>query len=208
MSKWLITLNKITKRSRRTGNWEYLAKKPREANRCELEGKCCDVMTRDQTHPQQHLDSVHVGMASPTPTNLNLPESLPYPITITSLLVNPGNPVTRGTPLCDYSFAYKLSAQPAPQSPSARDKLRHKGIIYGRWECPIDGIFDKWLIHKGDTILSVEAARMHPVAILMYATHFVLIAPLLTVKRPCREDCPHSTQIHGLCALCGKDMTG
>lgn len=121
-------------------------------------------------------------MASPTPTNLNLPESLPYPIAITSLLVNPGDTVPRGAPLCDYSFEYKL---PATWGPSARDQLRQKETRYGRWECPIDGVFDKWLIRKGDTVPSVEAARMHPIAILMYAAHSIRkVPPSLTIKLP------------------------
>ena len=113
-------------------------------------------------------------MASPTPTNINLPESLPYPIKITSLLVNPGDTVARGTPLCDYSYEHKLPAQlAAARNPSAKSQPPQKETRYGRWECPIDGVFDRWLIHKGDAVPSVEATRMHPVAILMYATHSV-----------------------------------
>lgn len=115
------------------------------------------------------LDIVHTKMASPTPTSLNLPESLPYPIKITSLLINPGDTVARGTPLCDYSYEYKLPAQSTSRSLSGKNHHPQKETRYGRWECPIDGVFEKWLIRKGDMVSSIEVTRVHPVAILMYA---------------------------------------
>lgn len=114
-------------------------------------------------------------MAAPTPANISLPDSLPYPIRITSLIARADETVTRGTPLCDYSFEYTLPAsasatQEGTSPTSNKPKTRQKETRYGRWESPIDGVFHKWLIHRGDTIRSVEQARREPAATLLYAS--------------------------------------
>lgn len=111
--------------------------------------------------------------------SLNLPDALPYPIKITSLLVQPGETVTRGTPLCDYSFVYTHPVQVSlslPADPAgAKKPEKKKETRYGRWESPIDGVFENWLVHKGDTILSVQQARTDPVASLLYASLLVVL---------------------------------
>ncbi|KAF8313855.1 hypothetical protein DL93DRAFT_2058638, partial [Clavulina sp. PMI_390] len=133
-------------------------------------------------------------MASPTSTNLTLPDNLPFPIRITNLIAKPNEPVSRGSPLCDYSFEYLVPASSSSNSTSdgaagPSKPKREKETRYGRWECALDGTFDKWLITKGAVIRDVQHARQQPAAIIL-------------------EECPHSMQLHGLCALCGKDMTG
>lgn len=114
-------------------------------------------------------------MATPTPANISLPDSLPYPIRITSLIARPDETVTRGTPLCDYSFEYTLpgtasATQDGTSAPLNGPKTRKKETRYGRWESPIDGVFHKWLIGRGDTIRSAEQARREPAATLLYAS--------------------------------------
>jgi RNA polymerase II subunit A C-terminal domain phosphatase len=58
---------------------------------------------------------------------------------------------------------------------------------YGTWDSTVEGTLDEWKVRKGDTI-SKDRARAKPV---------VAIA----------EPCTHGVQIHGMCGLCGKDMT-
>lgn len=117
-----------------------------------------------------------------TPTALTLPDALPYPITITNLLARPGDTLARGAALCDYSFEYTYPAHartPSASSSSPKSPGRETEKRYGRWECPIDGVLDKWLIRKGVTIRSVEQARSEPAAMLLY-----VLAPITCLFAP------------------------
>lgn len=119
--------------------------------------------------------------------SLNLPDALPYPIKITSLLVQAGETVTRGTPLCDYSFVYTHPVQVSlslPADPTgAKKPERKKETRYGRWESPIDGVFENWFIHKGDIVVSVQQARTDPIASLLYAYQSTLLSGSLCMLR-------------------------
>jgi len=80
-------------------------------------------------------------------TPLALPAELPFPITITRLLVTPGTEVRRGDRLLEYSFlsatrardnaALEKAGKPVPPERRADDMV-------GSWECPIAGTVERW----------------------------------------------------------------
>ncbi|EFI28712.1 RNA polymerase II subunit A domain phosphatase [Coprinopsis cinerea okayama7 len=69
-----------------------------------------------------------------------------------------------------------------PRTQDAKPETR-----YGTWDCPIEGTLKTWNIKVGD-VISKDKARAQPALVIL-------------------EPCKHSTQIHGLCANCGKDVT-
>lgn len=80
-------------------------------------------------------------------TPLSLPAELPFPITVTRLLVGVGKEVRRGDKLLEYSFlsatrardnaALEKSGKPVPPE-------RRSDDMVGSWECPIDGTVVSW----------------------------------------------------------------
>lgn len=72
------------------------------------------------------------------PTILSLPPSLPYPITLHSLLLKPGTHVNRGQTILRYSYV------------STRDengRRRDGGKVvefYGTWESGVEGEMVQW----------------------------------------------------------------
>lgn len=84
-------------------------------------------------------------MVEPTP--LSLPPDLPYPITLTRLLVVPGVEVYRGTRLAEYKFLSATRRKEndaktrAGKSVSAKER---EDDMVGSWESPIDGTVTRW----------------------------------------------------------------
>ena len=84
-------------------------------------------------------------MADP-PTGLSLPPSLPYPLTITRLLVRPGQSVIRGTPLVEYTFTSDTSRNALSKGvvdPADTDGVRENDMV-GTWESGIEGDLVNW----------------------------------------------------------------
>ncbi|WWD03440.1 hypothetical protein V865_001492 [Kwoniella europaea PYCC6329] len=131
---------------------------------------------------------------SDPPTQLSLPPTLPYPITITRLLVAPGNSVKRGSSLLEYSFMSKEQREAI----SKREKEGRKADISkgeiegddgsGTWDCLVDGEVEGWerWIKVGVKIERRQSSQ-----------------PLLNVHQPCS----HPVQLHGMCGVCGADLT-
>ncbi|RPD82230.1 hypothetical protein L226DRAFT_556142 [Lentinus tigrinus ALCF2SS1-7] len=93
-----------------------------------------------------------------SPSELYLPPSLPYPIKVVSLAVQPNADVQRGTRLLNYSFTHT--------APDARPELR-----FGTWDSSIEGTVSSWAIAKDD-IISHRRARE---------------APVLSILEPCKH---------------------
>ncbi|KAJ3869306.1 hypothetical protein EV359DRAFT_70029 [Lentinula novae-zelandiae] len=68
------------------------------------------------------------------------------------------------------------------QAPGSQPETR-----FGTWDSAIDGTLQTWNINVGD-VISQRKAKEKPVAVVI-------------------EPCKHGMQLHGLCVLCGKDMT-
>ncbi|KAL4785706.1 hypothetical protein BJX76DRAFT_324065 [Aspergillus varians] len=109
---------------------------------------------------------------------LRLPPSLHYPITVTSLLKQPGDEVERDEALFWYVYQTTVT-----EGDGLGNKVDVKRKFPTRFESTVDGTIVQWKISKGDVF-------EHPVDIVEID-----------------EPCAHEVQYGGLCAECGKDMT-
>ncbi|CRG85964.1 RNA polymerase II subunit A C-terminal domain phosphatase [Talaromyces islandicus] len=109
---------------------------------------------------------------------LQLPPSLHYPITVTSLLKRPGDTVERG----DYLFWYVYKTTVIEGDGLGNDVQVEREFPI-KFESSVDGEVVAWKIAKGDVIDK-------PVNVLEID-----------------EPCAHEVQFGGMCAECGKDMT-
>ncbi|WVR07840.1 hypothetical protein IAU60_004883 [Kwoniella sp. DSM 27419] len=131
---------------------------------------------------------------SDPPTPLSLPTSLPFPITITRLLVQPGAAVRRGTHLLEYSFMSRQQREAIERrAKEGRRADVNRGEVEGddgsgTWDCLVDGEVVAW----------EQAARLGTRIERRQASQ-----PLLTVAQPCS----HPVQLHGMCGICGADLT-
>ncbi|KAM0746406.1 hypothetical protein T439DRAFT_329851 [Meredithblackwellia eburnea MCA 4105] len=120
------------------------------------------------------------------PTPLHLPSSLPYPITITRLYQKPNSQISKTQALLSYSYLQLASAPTPPGAGAgAGEGQQHKRErVVREWESPVVGELKSWQVKVGEVITGNEK-------------------PILTLLEPCT----HDVQLHGLCALCGKDLT-
>ncbi|KAL4739664.1 hypothetical protein BDV11DRAFT_187073 [Aspergillus similis] len=109
---------------------------------------------------------------------LRLPPSLHYPITVTSLLKQPGDEVERDEAI--FWYAYETTVT---EGDGWGNKVDVKRTFPTRFESTVDGNIVQWKISKGD----------------------VIDGPVDVVEID--EPCAHEVQYGGLCAECGKDMT-
>ncbi|KAL4768154.1 hypothetical protein BDW60DRAFT_133874 [Aspergillus nidulans var. acristatus] len=109
---------------------------------------------------------------------LRLPPSLHYPITVTSLLKQPGDEVERDEAI--FWYAYQTTVT---EGDGWGNKVDVKRTFPTRFESTVDGNIVQWKISKGD----------------------VIDGPVDVVEID--EPCAHEVQYGGLCAECGKDMT-
>lgn len=58
---------------------------------------------------------------------------------------------------------------------------------FGTWDSPIEGVVDSWVFKLNDTISARRSVD----------------TPAIKITEPCK----HEIQLHGLCCVCGKDMT-
>jgi RNA polymerase II subunit A-like phosphatase len=109
---------------------------------------------------------------------LRLPPSLHYPITVTSLLKQPGDAVERDEAL--FWYIYQTTVE---EGDGLGNRVQVKRKFPTRFESTVDGEIVQWKIAKGD----------------------VINGPVEVVEID--EPCAHEVQFGGLCAECGKDMT-
>jgi RNA polymerase II subunit A-like phosphatase len=88
------------------------------------------------------------------PTILHLPGHLPYPITISSLLVNPDSPIRKHDGLLVYKFfAYETEVQDDDQT----EKPVRKEMVE-QFDSPWEGILTEWLVKEGTIVNSSKFA--------------------------------------------------
>ncbi|KAJ5793611.1 NLI interacting factor [Penicillium paradoxum] len=109
---------------------------------------------------------------------LRLPTSLHYPITVTSLLKQPGDTVERDEALFWYVYQTTVT-----EGDGLGNKVEVQRKFPTRFESTVDGEILEWKIQKGD----------------------IIDEPVNVVEID--EPCAHEIQFGGLCAECGKDMT-
>lgn len=110
-------------------------------------------------------------------TPVSLPQSVPFPVTVTQVMVSAGQPVTRHQPLLKYRY-WDFQEDPLADPDSAAT-VRVQRI--GTFESPIAGDIDDVQVGVGDAVAdaTVELCRV-------------------------REPCGHEVQYGGLCAMCGQ----
>lgn len=137
------------------------------------------------------------------PTTLRLPGHLPYPITITSLLVRPDSPIKKHDGLLVYKF-YTTSSEEDRDDQDEREPERNKEMV-DQFDSPWEGILTEWLIKEGDT---VHSSRF---ILLLFSFFYSEVAmwltcnsePILSVIEPCL----HEISFKDICAICGTDLS-
>ncbi|KAJ5382730.1 hypothetical protein N7517_000641 [Penicillium concentricum] len=109
---------------------------------------------------------------------LRLPTSLHYPITVTTLLKQPGDTVEKDEALFWYDYVTTVT-----EGDGLGNIVEVKRRYPTKFESTVDGEVLKWKIQSGD----------------------VIDEPVNVVEID--EPCAHEIQFGGLCAECGKDMT-
>ncbi|KAL1973917.1 hypothetical protein VTN31DRAFT_5477 [Thermomyces dupontii] len=109
---------------------------------------------------------------------LRLPPGLHYPITVTSLLKQPGDTVDRDEAI--FWYVYQTTVTEGDGLGNKIDVVRDYPT---RFQSTVDGKVVEWKIRKGD----------------------VIHGPIDVVEID--EPCSHEIQFGGMCAECGKDMT-
>ncbi|KXJ89274.1 hypothetical protein Micbo1qcDRAFT_165329 [Microdochium bolleyi] len=108
---------------------------------------------------------------------LKLGAALSYPITITKILKNVGDDISKKEPVLQYSYKFKRVVHQEYE----QDRVDIE-TGYADWDSPAEGKILKWRVKQGDVIESDQQ--------------------LITIE----EACSHEVQYAGLCAICGKDM--
>jgi RNA polymerase II subunit A-like phosphatase len=97
---------------------------------------------------------------------LLLPRSLHYPITVTSLLKQPGDDVERLEPLFTYFFKTTVT-----EGDEFGDTQQVEKTFPTRYESPVEGKLKAWKINVGAIILSHEyVALLYPSTVIHAAT--------------------------------------
>ncbi|KAH7018138.1 uncharacterized protein B0I36DRAFT_202836, partial [Microdochium trichocladiopsis] len=108
---------------------------------------------------------------------LKLGAALSYPITITKILKNVGDDISKKEPLLQYSYKFKRVIHQEYD----QDRVDIE-TGYAEWDSPAEGRILKWRVKNGEVIENDQQ--------------------LVTIE----EACSHEVQYAGLCAICGKDM--
>ncbi|KAF6754350.1 hypothetical protein DFP72DRAFT_1170471 [Ephemerocybe angulata] len=100
-------------------------------------------------------------------TDLFLPSSFPYPITVVSLDAPLNSKVNRGSRLLSYSFVYKS------KDPDTKPATR-----FGTWDSTIEGDLSRWSIKVGDVIPVARAKQQPVVSIVEPCKHGIQLGGL------------------------------
>jgi hypothetical protein len=89
------------------------------------------------------------------PTTLHLPAHLPFPITISSLLAKPQDPIRKHDGLLVYKF-YALETEEQDDDAEAPKQVTKE--IFEQFDSPWEGIFNEWLVKEGTVVASARSA--------------------------------------------------
>ncbi|KAL8702293.1 MAG: hypothetical protein Q9224_000055 [Gallowayella concinna] len=110
---------------------------------------------------------------------LQLPQDLHYPITVTELLKQPNDNVERFAPLFSYSYTTTVT-----EGNKFGDEFQVEKAFPTKFESSVDGVLRSWSIDVG-AVISHPGCKIAEID----------------------ELCAHGIQFHGMCVDCGKDMT-
>lgn len=86
------------------------------------------------------------------PTTLHLPGHLPFPITISSLLIKPDSPIKKHDSLLVYKFYSYVSEE---QDDVEGEKQVRKEMVE-QFDSPWEGILTEWLVKEGSIVSSAR----------------------------------------------------
>jgi len=86
------------------------------------------------------------------PTTLHLPGHLPYPITITSLLVQPDSPIKKHDGLLVYKFFVNVNEDRDDQDD--QEQQPEKREMVEQFDSPWEGILTEWHVKVGSVVSS------------------------------------------------------
>ncbi len=109
---------------------------------------------------------------------LKLGRKLRYPIAISNLIKNPGDAIKKGDTIFEYTFKWMKTVGDVVKEETWETEV----TTTQSFPSSVDGELVSWSIRNGQEITADTTAAM------------------------IEEDCSHSVQYAGLCAICGKDM--
>jgi RNA polymerase II subunit A-like phosphatase len=110
-----------------------------------------------------------------SPTDLYLPQSLPYPIKLTSIDATPNSTIKRGTRLLSYSFIHLSNGTQETR--------------FGTWDSAIEGDLHSWLVKVGDVITQNKANDRPAVIVIEPCKHGIQLGGLCVL---CGKDMTRS----------------
>jgi hypothetical protein len=142
--------------------------------------------------PALRTDVSHKTM-NKRPTTLHLPGHLPFPVTITSLLVKPDSEIKKH----DGLFVYKFLATVSEDRDGEEDTPVRKEMVE-QFDSPWEGILTEWHITEG-TVVSSSRFGFVPLKLLLTGAS----EPIVSVIEPCL----HEISFKDICAICGADLS-
>jgi RNA polymerase II subunit A C-terminal domain phosphatase len=127
------------------------------------------------------------------PTTLHLPGHLPFPITITSLLVKPDSQIKKH----DGLLVYKFLATVSDDRDGEEDTPVRKEMVE-QFDSPWEGILTEWHITEG-AVVSSSRFGFVPLQLLLTGAS----EPIVSVIEPCL----HEISFKDICAICGADLS-
>lgn len=119
-----------------------------------------------------------VACMESSPTDLYLPQSLPYPIKLTSLDATPNSTIKRGTRLLSYSFIHFSNGTQETR--------------FGTWDSAIEGDLHSWLVKVGDVITQNKANERPAVVVIEPCKHGIQLGGLCVL---CGKDMTRSVAL-------------
>ena len=132
-------------------------------------------------HYDAHADKSYLSLHDKPPSSLM---STPTPLHLPSHLPYPIKIVSFDV---QQSKTVERGTRLLTYSFTHVSKETGKEVRFGTWDSPIEGTVDSW-VYKLNEVISARRSTEEPA---------------IKITEPCK----HEIQLHGLCCVCGKDMT-
>ena len=86
------------------------------------------------------------------PTTLHLPSHLPFPITISSLLIKPDSPIKKH----DRLLVYKFFSMVSEEQDDVEEERQVKKEMVEQFDSPWEGILSEWFLEEGSVVSSAR----------------------------------------------------
>ena len=127
------------------------------------------------------------------PRTQHLPGHLPFPVTITSLLVQPDTRIRKH----DGLLVYKFFSYVSEDGDDGEDRAVRKEMVE-QFDSPWEGVLTEWFVKEGSVVASSRLA-----ALLLLSRRLTGSEPIVSVVEPCL----HEISFKDICAVCGADLS-